>query len=96
MIKLKEFPLQQECVGDLKGYHHTEQIENSKIPLWLARLAYVSYHKRWYEQSFEKLAEQGGFGPREFVWLLFGANDEAWNKVKSLFEESRELEMEGE
>lgn len=89
---MSEFPLQQEGVGDLKGYHHVERIKDSKVPLWLARLAYVAYHKHWPEQSLETLAKRGGFGPREFVWLLLGANDGEWDKVNSLFEQARELE----
>lgn len=39
------------------------------IPWWLAEIAYKYYNCKA-SQSLERLAERGGFGKLELVWLL--------------------------
>ena len=43
------------------------------IPWEVAEAAYRVYHAKWPDQSLEKLAERGGFGRLELLWLLDGA-----------------------
>ena len=45
------------------------------IPWWLAEEAYKVYSAKYgTQQSLERLAERGGFGREELVWLLRGAS----------------------
>lgn len=43
----------------------------STIPWWLAEIAYEFYAERYgRQQSLERLAERGGFGREELVWMI--------------------------
>lgn len=45
--------------------------QRSAIPWWLAEVAYKSYKRRYgNSQSLERLAERGGFGRKELLFLL--------------------------
>ena len=53
------------------------QYPPSSIPWWLAEKAYAVYSGKFGNgQSLERLAERGGFGREELVWLLDGASPE--------------------
>lgn len=53
------------------------------IPWWLAEVAYYVYQKLYKNnQSLERLAERGGFGREELIWLLSQVNMEELNKVE--------------
>jgi len=53
--ELKLFPIQ--CGGS--------------VPWWLAKEAYAYYTQQYgQKQSLERLAERGGFGPKELLGLL--------------------------
>ncbi len=44
---------------------------HSTIPWWLATEAYVYYVERFgNDQSLERIAQRGGFGRKELLWLL--------------------------
>lgn len=44
---------------------------STKIPWWLAEIAYEYYASRYgKQQSLERLAERGGFGREELLMLL--------------------------
>lgn len=46
------------------------------IPWWLAEEAYKVYSRKFgTSQSLERLAERGGFGREELVWLLSERKD---------------------
>jgi hypothetical protein len=60
MISDKKFPIQA-----------SDGVRGIKIPWELAEEAYEEYSKRYgTSQSLERLAERGGFGVEEIVWLL--------------------------
>jgi len=43
------------------------------IPWWVAEEAYKVYSDKFgTQQSLERLAERGGFGREELIWLLIG------------------------
>lgn len=44
----------------------------SRIPWWLAQIAYDHYHKMHPSQSMQRLADRGGFGRDELIRLLRG------------------------
>lgn len=47
------------------------------IPWWLAEVAYKSYVAKFgTSQSLERLAERGGFGRRELLYLLGNIKEE--------------------
>lgn len=47
-----------------------------------AEKAYVSYARKFgASQSLDRLAERGGFGIYEFVWLYLGARDDEFDRV---------------
>lgn len=51
----------------------------STIPWWLAEIAYEVYSKKYGKsQSLDRLAERGGFGREEFLWLLSGGDENNW------------------
>ena len=53
------------------------------IPEAVARLAFEEYHKRWPDQSFERLHQRGGFGWEEIIAGLRGdMTDAGFAKVK--------------
>lgn len=55
--------------GDRPVIHYQPCI----IPWWLAEEAYKVYSKKFGNaQSLERLAERGGFGREELLWLLSG------------------------
>ena len=66
---MKKFPIQ----GVFKN-STGKQIyggEKTEIPWWLAEIAYEAYsEKNGKSQSLERLAERGGFGRDELIWLL--------------------------
>lgn len=42
--------------------------------MWLANAAWSVYEKKYGKsQTMERMAERGGFGQAEFIWLLRGA-----------------------
>jgi hypothetical protein len=48
-----------------------ETLKRSSIPWWLAEEAYKVYSAHFgNDQSLERLAERGGFGREELLWLL--------------------------
>ena len=84
------FPIQSEAARGVDGQYARpiRELEASRVPWWLAELAYKSYSKHCgTSQSLERLAERGGFGHYEFVVLLRGGNpfgsDQGWKKVYS-------------
>ena len=72
MDENKPFPIQQDTNwGVEKDHRPIIQNSSSSIPWWLAEVAYREYAKKFGKaQSLERLAERGGFGRSELVWLL--------------------------
>lgn len=55
---------------------------SSKIPWWLAEIAYEYYSKRYgTQQSLERLAERGGFGREELVIFIRGNLKDTTNSI---------------
>jgi hypothetical protein len=72
MDENRPFPIQGEWNWG-KGKRHRPVIHNKPctIPWWLAEQAYYVYSKKFgSSQSLERLAERGGFGRNELIWLL--------------------------
>ncbi len=69
---MTEFPIQGgDSYRDPEGKHR--QTERTTVPIWLARVAWAEYCRRFGTgQSFERLAERGGFGRQELLMLLRG------------------------
>jgi hypothetical protein len=63
----RPFPIQAGWhKGDRRGRY-----KGSTIPWWLAEEAYKVYSAHFgNDQSLERLAERGGFGREELLWLL--------------------------
>jgi hypothetical protein len=74
MDDTRPFPIQQS-----NGYRDKEsgaiiRPARCTIPWWLAEEAYKVYAKKYgNDQSLERIAERGGFGREELLWLLRGA-----------------------
>jgi hypothetical protein len=73
MDDTRPFPIQQS-----NGYRdETGAIVRPKactVPWWLAEEAYKVYAKKFGDaQSLERIAERGGFGREQLLWLLRGA-----------------------
>lgn len=72
MSEDKQFPIQRGYnwggePSDRPVVHHS----SCTIPWWLAEEAYKVYSKKFGNtQSLERLAERGGFGRKELLWLL--------------------------
>lgn len=61
----RPFPIQANFGPDRRA--------ESTIPWWLAEIAYREYSKQYgTKQSLERLAERGGFGRKELMYLLTG------------------------
>lgn len=63
----RPFPIMGETVTEPRPIR---RLKPSKIPWWLAEVAYEFYHSRHPSQSLERLAERGGFGRQELVAYL--------------------------
>lgn len=60
-IDIRPFPVRE--LGEPIGY----------IPWWLAEIAYLAYADHYGNiQSLERIAERGGFGRKELIYLLTG------------------------
>ncbi len=59
---MKRFPIQQDPSGPA-----------ITIPWSVAQAAYEVYDARFGGQTLERLADRGGFGRLELLWLLDGA-----------------------
>ena len=71
MNDMRQFPIQ----GGMRGEKPFGNCDVSKVPWWLAEIAYAHYASLFgTQQSLERLAERGGFGREEFVLLLRGEN----------------------
>lgn len=85
MLDVRPFPIQQER-GDWTTDGHCNP-GRSTIPWWLAEIAYSVYSRKYGNgQTLERLAERGGFGRAELMWLLRGGEDGAnenavWDKI---------------
>jgi len=68
------FPIQGGTYRDKETLDYARPIKHYKsgdIPWWLAVEAYQYYSKLYgSSQSLERLAERGGFGREELLWLL--------------------------
>ena len=68
------FPIQGGTYRDRKTKDYVRPIKQYKgctIPWWLAEEAYARYSELYgTSQSLERLAERGGFGREELLWLL--------------------------
>lgn len=68
------FPIQRGTYWDKKTLAYARPIKHyisCTIPWWLAEEAYQHYSKLYgNSQSLERLAERGGFGREELLWLL--------------------------
>lgn len=68
------FPIQMGTYRDRETKDYVRPIQHYKactIPWWLAEEAYRYYSKLYgNSQSLERLAERGGFGREELLWLL--------------------------
>jgi hypothetical protein len=73
-MKEKRFPIQGGVNwGHAKNARPIARYEPCTIPWWLAEVAYRAYSAKFgTTQSLERLAERGGFGREELVWLLSG------------------------
>ena len=78
MIAARRFPIQQET--RTVGWGATVAIQRNKsftVPWSVAEEAYKVYAARYgTQQSLDRLAERGGFGARELLWLLSGGKDD--------------------
>jgi len=65
----RPFPIQGE-----PGYvGNPDKGQPGFIPWWLAELAYQEYSKQFgTSQSLQKLADRGGFGRKELIFLIRG------------------------
>lgn len=60
-VDVRPFPVHE--LGEPHGF----------IPWWLAEIAYKAYAKEFgTSQTLERLAERGGFGRKELMYLLTG------------------------
>lgn len=69
------FPIQGGIYRDEKNevIRPVKPYQRCEIPWWLAEKAYETYSKKFgTSQSLDRLAERGGFGREELVWLLKG------------------------
>jgi hypothetical protein len=69
----RRFPIQGETVrsSDQDGGSISNRREAGWIPWGVAEEAYKVYSRRYgKDQSLERLAQRGGFGWSELVWLL--------------------------
>jgi len=70
----RPFPIQNGAYRDRKTRELLRPIghyESCVIPWWLAEEAYERYSELYgSSQSLERLAERGGFGREELLWLL--------------------------
>lgn len=68
------FPIQGGTYRDRETKDYARPIKHygsCNIPWWLAKEAYQYYSKLYGDtQSLERLAERGGFGREELLWLL--------------------------
>ena len=76
----KSFPIQGGTYRDKKTKDYLRPIkhyQSSTIPWWLAEEAYEYYSELYgSSQSLERLAERGGFGREELIWLLRRGKEE--------------------
>ena len=69
----RPFPIQAGTYQNESGepYRPIKRYRPCSIPWWLAEEAYKLYSKRFgTSQSLERLAERGGWGRAELLWLL--------------------------
>lgn len=78
----RSFPIQ----GSLRDELPCGSAPASKIPWWLAEVAYAQYAKLFgTQQSLDRLAERGGFGRGELLMLLRGQNPcHGWSEDRAL------------
>lgn len=78
MTTEKMFPIQGGTNWNCKRNDRpVKRYPPSLIPWWLAEKAYKTYSQKFGTgQSLERLAERGGFGREELIWLLSGASPE--------------------
>jgi len=70
---MRTFPIQAGYADPVTG----EVPFQGSVPWPVAEVAYVAYKRRFgTSQSLERLAERGGFGWTELVWLLRGGREE--------------------
>lgn len=65
----KSFPIQSDSYRSKNG--KMIHCPPTSIPWWLAEIVYTAYSKKFgNSQSIERLAERGGFGIYELIYLL--------------------------
>lgn len=71
MDDTRPFPIQPGTRKRDENGHLMPRPPASSIPWWLAEEAYREYARRFGStQSLERIAERGGFGREELLWLL--------------------------
>jgi hypothetical protein len=74
----KMFPIQSDTTRE-RPY---ETLPSSEVPWWLAKVAWAVYESKYGKsQSMERMAERGGFGRGEFLWLLRGGKEDDWDFI---------------
>lgn len=80
----RPFPIQQ-AKGQRDDEGRMSYPQESTIPWWLAEAAYKVYSSKYgKDQTLQRLAERGGFGRAELLWLLRGGRTDDWDATNTL------------